>query len=35
VGKLADLVVVAGDPYDFTDLGERVEAVWQGGRRVV
>jgi imidazolonepropionase-like amidohydrolase len=34
-GKLADLVVVGGDPYDFSDLGDRVEAVWQGGARVV
>jgi len=34
-GKLADLVVVAGDPYDFTDLSDRVEQVWQGGGRVV
>ena len=34
-GKLADLVVVSGDPYDFRDLGERVEGVWKGGRRVV
>lgn len=34
-GKLADLVVVAGDPYDFTGLGDRVEQVWQGGKRVV
>ena len=34
-GKLADLVVVAGDPYDFRDLGDRVEQVWQGGARVV
>ena len=34
-GKLADVVVVAGDPYDFTDLAERVEQVWQGGRRAV
>ncbi|HEX2754593.1 MAG TPA: amidohydrolase family protein [Candidatus Limnocylindrales bacterium] len=34
-GKLADLVVVARDPYDFTDLGDRVEQVWQGGKRVV
>jgi imidazolonepropionase-like amidohydrolase len=33
-GKLADLVVVSGDPYDFTDLGERVESVWKGGLRV-
>jgi imidazolonepropionase-like amidohydrolase len=34
-GKLADLVVVAGDPYVFSDLAGRVEQVWQGGRRVV
>ena len=34
-GKLADLVVVAGDPYDFSDLVDRVEQVWQGGTRVV
>ena len=33
-GKLADLVVVSGDPYDFTDLGERVEGVWKAGRQV-
>jgi len=34
-GKLADLVVVGGDPYDFAGLGERVEQVWQNGTRVV
>jgi imidazolonepropionase-like amidohydrolase len=34
-GKLADLVVISGDPYDFSDLGERVESVWKGGLRVV
>jgi len=34
-GKLADLVVVAGDPFDFTDLAARVEQVWQGGARAV
>jgi imidazolonepropionase-like amidohydrolase len=34
-GKLADLVVVAGDPYDFTDLAARVEQVWQAGRRAI
>jgi len=34
-GKLADLVVVGGDPYDFADLADRVEQVWQSGRRVV
>jgi imidazolonepropionase-like amidohydrolase len=33
-GKLADLVVISGDPYDFTDLGERVESVWKAGRQV-
>jgi imidazolonepropionase-like amidohydrolase len=33
-GKDADLVVVSGDPYDFNDLGERVEGVWKAGRRV-
>ena len=34
-GKIADLVVVGGDPYDFSDLDERIEAVWQAGARVV
>jgi imidazolonepropionase-like amidohydrolase len=34
-GKLADLVVVAGDPFDFSDLAERVEQVWQNGARAV
>ena len=34
-GKLADLAVVVGDPYDFRDLGERVESVWKAGLRVV
>jgi imidazolonepropionase-like amidohydrolase len=33
-GKVADLAVVAGDPYDFRDLADRVEQVWQGGARV-
>jgi imidazolonepropionase-like amidohydrolase len=33
-GKLADLVVVAGDPYEFGGLAERVEQVWQNGLRV-
>jgi imidazolonepropionase-like amidohydrolase len=32
-GKLADLVVVGGDPYDFSDLAGRIEQVWQGGVR--
>jgi imidazolonepropionase-like amidohydrolase len=35
VGKLADLVVLRGDPYDFADYGARVEQVWQDGARVV
>lgn len=34
-GKLADLVVVTGDPYDFDGLGSRVAGVWKGGARVV
>ena len=34
-GKLADLVVVSGDPYDVGTLGERVEQVWKAGERVV
>jgi imidazolonepropionase-like amidohydrolase len=34
-GKLADLVVVAGDPYDFRDFDDRVESVWKAGLRVV
>jgi imidazolonepropionase-like amidohydrolase len=33
-GKLADLVVISGDPYDFADLGDRVEQVWKSGARV-
>jgi imidazolonepropionase-like amidohydrolase len=33
-GKLADLVVVDGDPYAFAHLDERVEGVWQAGRQV-
>ena len=32
-GKLADLVVVDGDPYAFDTLAERIEGVWLGGRR--
>jgi imidazolonepropionase-like amidohydrolase len=34
-GKRADLVVVDGDPFDFSDLRERIEQVWQDGRLVV
>ena len=33
-GKRADLVVVAGDPFDFRDLAERIERVYQDGRLV-
>jgi imidazolonepropionase-like amidohydrolase len=33
-GKLADLVVVAGDPYDLATIRERIEGVWLGGRKV-
>jgi imidazolonepropionase-like amidohydrolase len=35
VGKRADVVVIGGDPYDFASLGERVEAVYKDGVRVV
>jgi imidazolonepropionase-like amidohydrolase len=34
-GKRADLVVVAGDPFDFHDLAGRIERVYQDGRLVV
>ncbi len=34
-GKRADLVVVAGDPFDFGDLAGRIERVYQDGRLVV
>src|SRR5262249_53265508 len=34
-GKRADLVVVAGDPFEFGDLAGRVERVYQDGRLVV
>jgi imidazolonepropionase-like amidohydrolase len=33
-GKRADLVLVSGDPYDFTGLKDRVHAVYRDGRRV-
>ncbi len=33
-GKLADLVVIDGDPYDFATLRERISAVYLGGRQV-
>jgi imidazolonepropionase-like amidohydrolase len=34
VGKVADLVVVSGDPADVRGLPARIDAVYQGGRRV-
>ncbi|HXI81332.1 MAG TPA: amidohydrolase family protein [Verrucomicrobiae bacterium] len=34
-GKIADLVVIGGDPYDFRRLGDRVEQVWKAGVRAV
>jgi len=34
-GKKADVVVVGGDAYDLATLPDRVEAVYQDGRRVV
>jgi imidazolonepropionase-like amidohydrolase len=34
-GKLADLVVVIGDPYDVATLPDRIESVWKAGVRVV
>jgi imidazolonepropionase-like amidohydrolase len=34
-GKRADLVVVSGDPLELGTLAERIEAVYQDGRRVV
>jgi imidazolonepropionase-like amidohydrolase len=33
-GKRADLVLVAGDPFDFADLAGRIERVYQDGRLV-
>ena len=33
-GKLADLVVLGGDPLDLQGLAGRVEQVWKGGARV-
>lgn len=34
-GKLADIVVVEGDPYDFGDLDTRIRGVWKAGLEVV
>lgn len=33
-GKLADLAIVEGDPYDFSTLRERIRGVYLGGRQV-
>ncbi len=34
-GKRADLVVVAGDPFEFAALKDRIDQVWKDGARVV
>lgn len=34
-GKIADVVVVDGDPFEFATLGDRIEQVWKDGARVV
>jgi len=34
-GKLADLVVVTGDPLEIDSLADRIESVWKAGERVV
>jgi imidazolonepropionase-like amidohydrolase len=34
-GKIADLVLVSGDPLSFSDLTDRVEQVWKDGIQVV
>jgi imidazolonepropionase-like amidohydrolase len=34
-GKIADVVVVGGDPYEFEKLKDRIEQVWKDGVRVV
>ncbi len=33
-GKVADLIIVGGDPYDLAGFSGRVEQVWKGGQRV-
>jgi imidazolonepropionase-like amidohydrolase len=33
-GKIADLVVVDGHPYELATLPDRIDAVWFGGRRI-
>jgi imidazolonepropionase-like amidohydrolase len=34
-GKVADVVVVDGEPFDFATLHDRIEQVWKDGARVV
>ena len=34
-GYRADLVVVAGDPFDFATLPDRITQVWTDGAKVV
>jgi imidazolonepropionase-like amidohydrolase len=34
-GKIADVVIVQGDPFDLSTLAERIEQVWKDGARVV
>jgi len=34
-GKIADVVVVDGDPFAFDDLKDRIAQVWKDGVRVV
>jgi imidazolonepropionase-like amidohydrolase len=34
-GKIADVVVVDGDPFAFDDLPDRIDQVWKDGARVV
>jgi imidazolonepropionase-like amidohydrolase len=34
-GKRADVVVVDGDPFEFSTLRDRIEQVWKDGVRLV
>jgi imidazolonepropionase-like amidohydrolase len=34
-GKIADIVVVDGDPFEFSTLSDRIEQVWKDGSQVV
>ena len=34
-GKIADLVIVDGDPYEVEGLASAISEVWKGGERVV